>query len=93
MIRRKKIPLNCKLHWHLPPVLRMYWCPAVPADPRLPCPPKAGCDVYQIVGNDNLTRIAARFNTTIDYLMAINPTITNRNFIRAGFYMYVPKQK
>ena len=58
-----------------------------------PLPPKAGCDVYQIVGNDNLTRIAAWFNTTIDYLMAINPTITNRNFIRAGFYMYVPKQK
>ena len=58
-----------------------------------PLPPKAGFDVYKIQGGDNLTRIAKKFNTTVDYLVAINPTITNKNFIRAQFYMYVPKQK
>ena len=56
-----------------------------------PLPPKAGCQVYKIIGNDTLTRIAQRFNTTVDYLMAINKgIIDNKNFIRAGFYMYVP---
>lgn len=56
-----------------------------------PLPPKAGCQVYRIIGNDTLTRIAQRFNTTVDYLMAINKgIIDNKNFIRAGFYMYVP---
>ncbi len=56
-------------------------------------PPKDGCDVYKIIGNDNLTKIANKFNTTVDYLMFINKgIITNKNFIRAGFYMYVPKK-
>ena len=58
-----------------------------------PLLPKAGFDVYKIQGGDNLTRIAKKFNTTVDYLVAINPTITNKNFIRAQFYIYVPKQK
>ena len=63
------------------------------AGSEAPLAPKAGCDVYRIVGNDNLTKIAKKFNTTIDYLMYLNNgIITNRNFIRAGFYMYVPKQ-
>ena len=63
------------------------------AGSEAPLTPKAGCDVYRIVGNDNLTKIAKKFNTTIDYLMYLNNgIITNRNFIRAGFYMYVPKQ-
>ena len=58
-----------------------------------PLPPKDGCDCYKIVGGDNLTKIANKFNTTIDYLMSINKNIiTNKNFIRAGFYMYVPKK-
>ena len=57
-----------------------------------PLPAKAGCDCYKIIGGDNLTKIAAKFNTTIDYLMYLNKDIiTNKNFIRAGFYMYVPK--
>ena len=63
------------------------------AGSETPLPPKTGCDVYRIIGNDNLTKIAKKFNTTIDYLMYLNNgIITNRNFIRAGFYMYVPKQ-
>ena len=61
------------------------------AGSQTPLPPKAGCAVYKVVGNDNLTKIAQRFNTTVNYLMSINKgIIDNKNFIRAGFYMYVP---
>lgn len=55
-----------------------------------PLPLKDGYKVYRIADGDNLTRIAKRFNTTVPYLMQINPAITNKNFIRAGYYMYVP---
>ena len=27
---------------------------------------------------------------TVNYLLSINPTITNKNDITAGFYIYVP---
>ncbi len=57
-----------------------------------PLPPKSGLDVYRIESGATLTRIAYRFNTTIDYLMSINPTIKNKNDITAGYYMYVPKK-
>ena len=50
-------------------------------------------DTYRIESGATLTRIANRFHTTIDYLMSINPTITNRNDITAGYYMFVPKQR
>ena len=53
-------------------------------------PSKLGFLVYKIVRGDNLTRIAKKFNTTVNYLMEINPTITNKNDITAGFYIYVP---
>ena len=53
-------------------------------------PAQPGLSVYQIVKGDNLTRIAKRFNTTVDYLFAINSTIKNKNDITAGYYMYVP---
>ena len=53
-------------------------------------PVKPGLAVYQIVKGDNLTKIAKRFSTTVDYLVAINPTIKNKNDITAGYYMYVP---
>ena len=55
-----------------------------------PLPPKKGLEVYKIKGGDNLTRIASRYGTTVNYLLSINPTITNKNDITAGFYMYVP---
>ena len=53
-------------------------------------PPKLGFIVYKIIAGDNLTRIAKKFNTTVSYLMEINPTITDKNFIRTGYYIYVP---
>ena len=57
---------------------------------RTVLPAKQGFQVYKIVSGDNLTKIARKFKTTVDYLFSINPEITNKNFIRAGFYMYVP---
>lgn len=56
-----------------------------------PLPAKAGWQNYRIKSGENLTRIAKTFGTTVDYLMAGNRgIITNKNYIRAGFYMYVP---
>ena len=57
---------------------------------RTELPAKKGFKVYKIVSGDNLTRIAKKFNTTVNYLMEINPAITDKDFIRTGFYMYVP---
>ena len=57
---------------------------------RTMLPEKEGFLVYKILPGENLTVIARKFNTTVDYLFAKNPTVTNRNFIRAGFYIYVP---
>ena len=58
---------------------------------KYPLPHKDGCDVYRIESGATLSRIAGRWNTTVDYLMYINEgIITNRNDITAGRYMYVP---
>ena len=55
-----------------------------------PLPKKSGFDVYKIKSGDNLTRIAKAYKTTVNYLMSINPTITDKNDITAGYYIYVP---
>ncbi len=54
-------------------------------------PAKEGFSVYHILPGDTLYALAKRFHTTIDALMACNPQITNRNLIRAGQYMYIPR--
>ena len=51
---------------------------------------RPGRRIYQIQSRDTLIKIAKRFGTTADYLMKINPELTNRNFIVAGCYIYVP---
>ena len=58
-----------------------------------PLPAKQGCEVYKIQRGNTLIRIANKFHTTVDTLLALNPTITNKNDITTGFYIYVPKQK
>ena len=61
-----------------------------PGSPN-PLPYKEGWQNYKIKSGDNLTRIANNYRTTVDYLMSGNRgVITNKNYIRAGFYMYVP---
>ena len=56
-----------------------------------PLPHKPGLAVYQIQKGDKLGTIARRFHTSVDFLMEVNITITNRNDITAGYYMYVPE--
>ena len=53
-------------------------------------PDVAGLMVYKIQSGDKLGTIARTYNTTAEYLKAINPTITNVNDITAGYYIYVP---
>ena len=54
-------------------------------------PRKDGYIVYQIAGNDNLTKIAKNYGTTVKAIVAANPTLDNNpNFIRAGYWIYVP---
>ena len=60
---------------------------------KTPLSPTKEFDVHQIVSGETLTRIASRYNTTVQYLVDINPTITNKNDITAGRWMYVPKKK
>jgi LysM repeat protein len=46
---------------------------------------------YKIQDGDNLTILAKRHKTTIDYLMHINPTIKNPNKIYIGQVINVPR--
>ena len=43
-----------------------------------------GDNCYVIKAGDTLAGIAARYNTTVEKLMALNPRITNANVIYAG---------
>ena len=54
---------------------------------------KAGFVIHKISATDNLTRIAKQYGTTVKALMAANPTIKDKNLIRTGYYLYVPKKK
>lgn len=53
-------------------------------------PRKEGYIVYQIAGSENLTKIAKRYGTTVKAIKAVNSTIDNVNFIRAGYWIYIP---
>ena len=53
-------------------------------------PDKAGRKVIRIQSGDNLGKIARANGTTVEAIMAMNPSITNPNKIMAGFYIYVP---
>ena len=53
-------------------------------------PRKEGFIVYQIAGDENLTKIAKWYGTTVRAIKNANPTIDNVNFIRAGYWIYIP---
>lgn len=55
-----------------------------------PLPEKSGFKRHKIVSGETLSGIANKYGTTVNYLMSINPTITNKNDITAGFWIYVP---
>jgi LysM repeat protein len=47
-------------------------------------------DIYIVNHGDSLKEIAVLFNTTLDTLLKLNPTITNANLIYAGQRLNVP---
>ena len=49
-----------------------------------------GFNTYIIARGDTLKTLAARFNTTVDYLVNLNPDITNVNVIYEGQRLIVP---
>lgn len=53
-------------------------------------PPKAGMKVYRIVRGDTLSKLATVYKTTVNKIVAANPTIKNANDITAGYYIYIP---
>lgn len=55
-------------------------------------PDKPGYIVHKITATDTLTRIAKKYNTTIDAIMACNASIKDKNLIRTGYYIYVPSK-
>jgi len=47
---------------------------------------------YQVLPGDNLSRIAARYHTTVRAFLQANPQITNPNLIFPGVKLLVPRQ-
>jgi LysM repeat protein len=57
--------------------------------PNNPPPPPAGGTYYAVKG-DTLRKIAAKFGTTVDALLRLNPQISNPNVIYVGQAIAVP---
>jgi LysM repeat protein len=53
-------------------------------------PPPASGSIYYVVPGDSLRKIAAKFNTTVDALLRINPQIINPNIIYVGQAIAIP---
>ena len=51
----------------------------------------SGPMTYCIEAGDTLFELAMRFHTTVDAILAINPQITDANFIRAGENITIPQ--
>jgi LysM repeat protein len=62
-----------------------------PPPPGNPPPPPSG-SVYYVQRGDTLRKIAARFSTTVDVLLRLNPGIYNPNLIYVGQAISVPAQ-
>lgn len=55
-----------------------------------PPPPPAGGQTYYVQKGDTLRKIAAKFGTTVDVLIKLNPQISNPNVIYVGQAIKVP---
>jgi LysM repeat protein len=55
-------------------------------------PPPTGGQVYYVQRGDTLRKIAAKFNTTVDAILKVNPQITNPNLIYVGQAITIPAQ-
>ena len=57
--------------------------------PTTPPPPPSG-SIYYAVPGDTLRKIAAKFNTTVDAILRLNPQIINPNIIYVGQAIAIP---
>ncbi len=48
---------------------------------------------YKVLAGDNLTRIAKMYNTTIEEIVSMNPSITNPNLVRTGTVIKVADRR
>lgn len=55
-----------------------------------PCPATPDCSLYTVRPGDRLSTIAGRFGTTLDAVLAANPTITDANAIVSGQVIELP---
>lgn len=46
--------------------------------------------IYKVVKGDTLSKIATKYNTTVDEILALNPSILNKNLIRVGDEITIP---
>ena len=69
--------------------LTIYSGPSTPP-PTTPPPPSGG--IYYAVKGDTLRKIAAKFNTTVDAILKVNPQIYNPNVIYVGQAISIPAQ-
>jgi lysozyme len=60
---------------------------SVPPEAKIVTSPMTHC----IEQGDTLFGLAMRFHTTVDAILAANPQITNRNFIRVGDIITIPQ--
>jgi LysM repeat protein len=68
--------------------LKIYSGPSTPP----PTPPPASGQTYYVVRGDTLRKVAAKFNTTVDAILRVNPQITNPNVIYVGQAIAIPGQ-
>ena len=54
-------------------------------------PRKEGYIVYQSASGETLGRIARKYNTTVNAIVAANTTIKNPDDITAGYWIYIPR--
>ena len=55
-----------------------------------PPPPPSSGQTYYVVSGDTLRKIAAKFGTTVDAILKLNPGITNPNVIYVGQAISIP---
>jgi peptidoglycan DL-endopeptidase LytF len=61
-----------------------------PTTPPPTTPPPSSGGVYYAVKGDTLRKIAAKFNTTVDAILRVNPQIYNPNIIYVGQAITIP---
>jgi len=62
----------------------------VPGTPPPTNPPPANGQIYYAQSGDTLRKIAAKFNTSVDAILKVNPQITNPNLIYVGQAISIP---